>query len=71
MEASFRGAGRPRKVESDERSRAFVRQVMAGGSLVDAVRSSRLSPSRALRLLDDPVFLQVVLVTRRAVKEAA
>lgn len=71
MEPLFQGSGRPRREDSDERVRAFVRQVSSGGSLADAARSSRLSPARALRLLDDPVLLQVVAVSRRGSSVAA
>lgn len=71
MEPLFQGAGRPRKGEADERVRAFVRLVSAGGSLADAARSSRVSPAKALRLLEDPVLLQVALATRRDVPVAA
>lgn len=71
MEPLFQGAGRPRREESDERSRAFVRRVTEGCSLADAARRSRLSPTKALRLLEDPVLLQVVVATRLDVPVAA
>ncbi len=56
--------GRPPLLESRRRTREFVRQVAVGVSLPDAAQAAGVSPTRALRLLDDPTLLQVAAKAR-------
>lgn len=64
-------AGRPRGLESRRRTQEFLRLVSEGSSLVEAARAAGMSPVRALRLLDEPAVLAVVLKSRDGMWEVA
>lgn len=56
--------GRPSELESRRRTREFVRVLSECGSPVQAQQASRVAPSRALALLDDPAVLAVLVAAR-------
>lgn len=57
--------GRPRGFESRRRTREFLRLLAEGESPLAAAREASVSPSRALRLLDDPGVRAVLVEARR------
>ena len=58
--------GRPGRLESERRTRLMVALVASGAGLREAARQAGVAPSRALGLLDDPVFFDAVAAMRRA-----
>lgn len=63
--------GRPRGFESRRRTQEFLRLVAEGSGLLEAARAAGMSPERALRLLDEPAVLAVVLASRDGMWEVA
>lgn len=61
---------RLRGFESRRRSREFVRLVAEGAPAAEAAREAGVSPTAALKLLDDRLLWQVFVATRRGVAAA-
>lgn len=59
--------GRPRAADSRARHARFLELVAAGVAYAEAAQVARIGPWRALRLVSDPGFCEVV----RALREEA
>lgn len=60
MASRFGGVGRPTHDESRSRRRQFVGLVAAGVDFRAAAKQARVSPERALEILNEPEMRQVI-----------
>jgi hypothetical protein len=63
--------GRPHAADSRARHASFLELVAAGASYFEASKAARLSANKALRIVSEPTFADVVLAIREGTEVAA